>query len=108
MRRRLPDRRRTLTLALDYDGQTYAVALGYDPTGRIHEVFVQGAKVGSGIEGLLDDAAVVLSLALQHGADPAALPRSMGRLGGNGERASVIGAVSDLIASNSAIEAEGQ
>src|SRR5437763_733303 len=83
--------RRTVTLALNHDGQAYAVALGYDPAGRVREVFISGSKTGSTLAGLLDDAAIVISLALQHGADPRALPNSMGQLGRQGERASVIG-----------------
>ena len=104
IRHRLPNRRRTQTVDLVHDGARYAVALGYDPAGRVRECFISGSKTGSTLAGLLDDAAILLSLALQHGASPDDLGRSMGRLGRVGERASVIGAVSDLIVANAAME----
>ena len=62
------------------------------------EVFAGGAKSGSELDGLLDDSAVLISLLLQHGAAPAALARTMGRLGDGTEPASVIGAIVDRLA----------
>jgi len=106
MRRRLPDRRRSISLDLEYDGTQYNIGLGYDAAGRIHEIFARGPKTGSTMEGLLDDICITLSLGLQHGVDPVALPKSMGRLGREGQRASVVGAMVDIIAAEAAIEAD--
>lgn len=95
---RLPDRRPNATVALEYGGMRYAVTVGYYPeTCRVAEVFTHGAKAGSAMDLLLDDACVAVSLLLQHGVEPAALADSMGRLG-DGSPASVIGALADLLA----------
>lgn len=98
-RERLPDRRPAVTVKLDYDGTSYATTLGIDLRNmRVAEVFTHGARSGSGIDRILDDACVALSLLLQHGVEPAALATSMGRLGDGKSPASIIGALTDLIA----------
>jgi hypothetical protein len=75
------------------------VTIGFDlSTGKIGEVFTHGAKIGSAMDGILDDACITLSLLLQHGVEPAALAASMGRLGNGKTPASIIGALSDLLA----------
>jgi len=65
--------------------------------GWIGEVFTHGAKVGSAMDGILDDACIALSLLLQHGIAPSALASSMGRLGDGTSPASIIGALADLL-----------
>jgi hypothetical protein len=98
-RQRLPDRRPSFTTQLGYEGNVYSAALGLDVINeRIAEVFTHGAKVGSGMDRILDDACVALSLLLQHGVDPATLAASMGRLGDGTSPGSIIGALADLIA----------
>ena len=102
-RQRLPERRPNITIPFAYDGGAYSTTLGFDIRDhRIAEVFIHGAKVGSGIDRILDDACVALSLLLQHGIDPAALACSMGRLGDGETPASIIGALADLVASEAA------
>lgn len=97
-RRRLPDRRPSITRTLVHEGGTYAVSLGFDPTdGWLGEVFTHGAKAGSNMDGILDDASIALSLLLQHGVAPAALADTMGRLGDDKTPASIIGALADLL-----------
>ncbi len=98
-RQRLPDRRPSVTTKLIHDCRSYSVTVGFDTdTGRIGEVFTHGAKVGSAMDGILDDACIALSLLLQHGVEPVALAASMGRLGDGKTPASIIGALADLIA----------
>jgi hypothetical protein len=98
-RQRLADRRPSFTTQLVYDGRVYSVTLGFDArSDRIAEVFTHGAKVGSAMDRILDDACVALSLLLQHGVEHAALASSMGRLGDGISPASIIGALADLIA----------
>ena len=94
-RARLPNRRLSTTVDLDFNGARYAVTIGFGPNGRPGELFCRGAKVGSAMDLLLDDACVALSLLLQHGAPPADLAHSVGRLG-RGAPAS--GALVDLVA----------
>jgi hypothetical protein len=97
-RRRLPDRRPSITKELIYGGNAYAVSVGFDPADCWRgEVFAHGAKVGSNMDGILDDACIALSLLLQHGVEPAALAGTMGRLGDGRTPASIIGALADLL-----------
>lgn len=97
-RRRLPHRRPSITRTLMHDGRAYAVSLGFDPADAwLGEVFTHGAKVGSNMDGILDDACIALSLLLQHGVEPAALAATMGRLGDGTTPASIIGALADLL-----------
>ena len=99
IRQRLPDRRPCVTMELAHDSRSYAVTIGWNrATGRLGEVLTHGAKNGSTMDGILNDACVALSLLLQHGVEPAALAASMGRLGNGNEPASIIGALADLLA----------
>ena len=113
-RTRLPNRRPLITETLIVGGQAIEASIGFDPaTGRPRELFLTGAKDGTDLAAILDDASVVLSVALQHGVPPAALVRSVARLpvvllappyleqAGDGDQklpASVIGAALDLVA----------
>lgn len=98
-RERLPDRRPSITTELVHDWRTYSVTIGFDLTrDRIGEVFTHGAKVGSAMDAILDDACVALSLLLQHGVEPTALASSMGRLGDGKTPGSIIGSLTDLLA----------
>jgi hypothetical protein len=82
-----------------HECRSYSVTIGFDlASGRIGEVFTHGAKVGSAMDGILDDACIGLSLLLQYGVEPAALAASMGRLGDGKTPASIIGALTDLLA----------
>jgi hypothetical protein len=101
-RTRLPDRRPNMTMEFVYEANTYSVTLGFDVANdRVAEVFTHGAKIGSAMERLLDDACVALSLLLQHSVSPDGLAASMGRIGDGETPASIIGALADLIARES-------
>jgi hypothetical protein len=91
-----------MTMQFAYEANNYSVTFGFDVSNdRIGEVFTHGAKIGSAMDRILDDACVALSLLLQHGVEPAALAASMGRLGDGKSPASIIGALADLIAKES-------
>ncbi len=79
-RRRLPDRRRSEIHDFEIDGQAYSASFGLYESGTIGEVFISGAKTGSTMAAVLSDAAILASLALQHGAAPAALAKTMSRI----------------------------
>ena len=80
-RHRLPNRRPSHTETLEVAGQTFTVTVGFGPeTGRPCEVFLTAGKEGSLIGAMLADAAVVISIALQHGVSAQALAKSIGRL----------------------------
>ncbi len=103
-RNRLPNRRPNETVELLFNDTRYAVTVGYYPdTGRIGEVFTHGAKVGSNMDAILDDACVALSLLIQYGTEPGDLASSMGRHGEGKAPASIIGALADLLADMDAV-----
>ena len=97
-RERLPNRRPSETETIEHGGARFDVTAGFYLDGRPGEVFAGGAKSGSELDGLLDDSAILSSLLLQHGVEPAALARTVGRLGDGTAPASVIGAIVDLLA----------
>ena len=81
LRRRLPNRRPSHTEALEVDGQTFTATVGFDPEDDSpRELFMSAGKEGSLLNAMLADAAVVISVALQHGVPGEALARSVGRL----------------------------
>jgi hypothetical protein len=104
-RRRLPNRRRneTYDLVVNGSGTKVVATIGFDETGKPAEVFLNAGKVGSAIDALLGDSAVVISIALQHGIAAAALAKSVARMpetldGPAIRAASPIGAALDLLA----------
>jgi len=68
VRQKLNNRRPTITRVLETETAKYHVSFGLDLSDMtIREVFIRGYKIGSDMDILLDDASVVLSLALQYG-----------------------------------------
>lgn len=110
-RQRLPNRRPAITETLVVEGQHVEVTVGFAPeSGAVREVFLAAGKTGSMLDSLLADAAVSISVALQHGVPPAALAKSVGRvpsapatpdalnqLVSGSQPASLIGAALDLL-----------
>ncbi len=81
LRRRLPNRRPSRTETLVVAGQAVTATIGFDPEdGRPCEVFLTAGKEGSLINAMLAEAAVVISVALQHGIPAQSLAKSIGRL----------------------------
>ena len=81
IRHRLPNRRPSLKQSLEAGGQTFTADVGFDPeTGQPRELFLSAGKEGSLLDALPADAAVVISVALQCGIEPADLAKSIGRL----------------------------
>ena len=74
-RQRLPARRPSQTETVEHGNARFEVTIGFFPDDRVGEVFASGAKSGSELDGLLDDSAILISLLLQHGVEPAALGR---------------------------------
>jgi hypothetical protein len=99
-RQRLANRRAGITDSVRWPldgGRKVFVTAGFTADGRILETFLRGGgRVGSEIDFLLDDIAVILSRSLQHGDNLAALGRGVGRLA-TGAPSSVIGAVLDRL-----------
>ena len=96
LRRRLPDRRSTETFALDHNGQTYEVSIGSFDDGSIAEVFASSRKIGTEMDALARDAAVLLSIALQFGVPLETFASALTR-NEQGEPSSFVGALIDQI-----------
>ena len=96
-RERLPNRRYAETVNVEVAGNEYQLGIGYFPSGRIGEVFITGAKLGSDMHGLLADLGVVISRLFQHGDTPASLAAGMARLGDGSTPASIIGTIADAL-----------
>ena len=67
IRRSLSQRRAAETFDLRFRNQLFTVTVGFYTDGTPGEVFIDGGKTGQDIQSIARDAAVVLSLALQHG-----------------------------------------
>jgi hypothetical protein len=96
----LPNRRPGYNFELKHGGQNavFHVTIGYfrgtrDPS----EVFISGAKAGSEVEAVARDGAVLLSIALQHGASIETIKHAITREQ-DGTPSTVIGKVVDMLA----------
>lgn len=102
-RETLPNRRATEALTFEHDARVYTMHVGRYADGRPAEVFVECSADDRGrnqnttpLAMIARDFAVVLSIALQHGAPTATLRDAVTRLS-DGEAASVAGAVLDRL-----------
>jgi hypothetical protein len=95
-RDRLPNRRPAETLAFERDGSRYRMTVGYFPDGRCGEVFLNADRADSLLDVLASDAAILTSLALQHGCSLQEITHALKR-DSRGFAASPIGVALDLI-----------
>jgi hypothetical protein len=84
IRTKLPDRRPHWLYRFECDGQSYTGGIGRFDDGRIAEIFINGSKVGTAAETNAQDAAIVASLALQHGCPIDTIRHALIRTGGTG------------------------
>ena len=96
MRRVLPQRRAAEIFDLRFWNQPFTVTVGFYADGTPGEVFIDGGKTGQDIQNIARDAAVVLSLALQHGIPIETIRHAVTR-SGTGEAASILGAIIDML-----------
>ena len=91
-RKKMPNRRPAVTTSIEIEQQNLTASIGYDPsTGLPREAFFSArSKSGTLLDGLLYDAGVLLSLALQYGTPATGLAKSVARLE-NGNAASPVG-----------------
>src|SRR5881392_2862141 len=78
-RERLPNRRASETFQLEVAGLRYTATVSRFADGRIGELFLSNHKSNSGADVAARDAAIILSFALQHGADISAIRRALCR-----------------------------
>lgn len=95
-RRRLANRRAAIAFDVEHQGQRFRCHAGFYKDGNIGEVFLDAAKQNSTIDAFGADAAILISLLLQHGAGLAEIGHAL-RRGPNGAPASLIGAVVDAL-----------
>jgi hypothetical protein len=81
-RQRLANRRPHWLFRFESGGQTYTGGIGRFDDGRIAEIFINGAKVGSAAEANAQDAAIVASIALQYGCPLETIRHALARPGG--------------------------
>ena len=100
-RQPLPPRRQSITVSADWNGHAFTVTIGFDADGQPREVFADNAK--GDMQAVISDACVWASIAMQFGAGPGDLAKSLGRIpswsdGEAGEGpASPIGAIAAAI-----------
>ncbi len=93
----LPIRRRSETTEFSHAGLSFKLSVGFRPSsGEIAEIFLSSSKVGSPIEALARDAAILVSIALQHGAELAKIRHALTR-DHDGGPATLIGAALDIL-----------
>lgn len=102
-RKTLSSRRRSENFSLSFQGEHYDVTVGYYSDGRPGEVFINrrmtksSAKVGTLLDGVCRDSAILLSLFLQHGGQLETALRAVTR-DEDGEPSTIVGAVLDVMA----------
>lgn len=93
----LPSRRYSETFEVVVQDIKYTATLGFYEDGRPGEVFLNGTKVGTVLDLNACEAAVMASLALQHGAQLEVLRHAVKR-DSEGAPQSPIGVVLDMLA----------
>ena len=78
-RERLPNWRECVTFDFEVGGLRYTATFSRYPDGRISELFLSNHKSNSQADTNARDAAIVLSIALQHGADLEVIRRALCR-----------------------------
>jgi len=95
-RTRLPNRRACEHFNFSCNGLRYTASIGRFPDGSLAEIFVSNAKAGSHSDAAAKDAAVVCSIALQHGVPVETIRHALLR-DPRGVASSPLGAALDLI-----------
>jgi hypothetical protein len=95
-RERLADRRSSEIFTFEAHGHRFTGSFSRFPDGRLAELFLTNFKCGSQIGTLVHDAAIILSFALQHGADVEAIRQALCR-DGDGRALGPVGAALDLL-----------
>ena len=96
-RRRLPNRRASETFDLESQGLKFTCTVSRFSDGSVAEIFLQNHKAGSMAGINAQDAAVVCSLALQHGVPFETIRRALKR-DANGRPSGPLATALDLLA----------
>jgi hypothetical protein len=96
-RQRLPNRRASTFFDFTSMDMRFTASISRDADGNVAELFVDNHKAGSAVGTLVRDAAIILSFALQHGADIDAIRRALCR-DGRGNASGPLGVALDMLA----------
>ena len=99
-RERLPNRRASEIFDFESIAMCFTASVSRDHSGWVLEVFLDNHKAGSAIGTLVRDSAIVLSFALQHGADITAIGKALAR-DGAGRPLGPLGTAIDIITGRS-------
>ena len=98
----MPARRGCFSFTITFQGERYDVTVGSYDDGRPGEVFINrilgknSAKVGTLLDGVCRDSAILMSLAIQYGADLATMRHAITR-NEDGEPSTIVGAIVDYL-----------
>jgi hypothetical protein len=95
-REHLENRRLSENFTFELDGLRFTATVSRFPDGRIAELFLNNHKAGNQSDTNARDAAILLSFALQHGADINAIRRAICR-DSRGRALGPLGAALDLL-----------
>ena len=96
-RERLPNKRLSETFEFEVFGLHYMATVSRFSDGRLAEIFLSNHKTNSGADVNARDAAIVASIAMQHGADVDTIRKALCR-DGRGQASGPLGRALDLIA----------
>jgi ribonucleoside-diphosphate reductase alpha chain len=96
-RKRPPNRRKHETREFDHAGFHYTAGVGHFENGGLAEIFLNCAKSGTTLESHARDAAIVASIALQHGATAETIRHAITR-NSDGTASGALGTLLDLLA----------
>jgi hypothetical protein len=96
-RLRLPNRRASTLFDFTSMNMRFTASISRDADGNVAELFVDNHKAGSAVGTMVRDAAIILSFALQHGADIEAIRRALCR-DTSGRPLGPIGVALDILA----------
>jgi hypothetical protein len=98
-RTRLPNRRGHEVFDFEHVGQRYTASVTRFATGEPAEIFINAAKVGTDIETVARDAAILISIAAQYGVPLEAFRHAVTR-NSDGSPSGVVGKLLDLLSNN--------
>ena len=97
VRRKLPNRRQSLTFAFECNSLSYTATISRYSNGDLAEVFISNSKAGSHSDSAAKDSAVVCSIALQHNVPLDTIRRALLR-DPRGKASSPLGVALDAVA----------
>jgi hypothetical protein len=98
VRRRLENRRASVSFNFDCGPHSYTATISYFPgTDQLAEVFLGNGRAGSDVDSAAKDSAVVCSIALQHGVPLETIRGALLRDARGGNASSPLGCALDLV-----------